>query len=74
MERVTNKERLQSIKDSLTKGINFIKSDKVKINKDFGGMGIIEINKNIGSDLCCLYNSLEQLESLINQKKVYKIR
>jgi len=73
MKRVTNKERLQSIKEDLIKGINFIKSDKIKIIKNYGSLGNKEINKNVGSDLCYLYNALEQINSLLDNKKIMRL-
>lgn len=70
MKKVTNRERLEEIRDSLEKGINFIQSDSVEIIKDYGSMGKVSINKDVGSDICYLYNALEQVVSLIDKKVI----
>ena len=74
MKRVTNKERLLNIKRQLELCVDFIKDPKVEIIKDYGSMGKIAINKNIGSDICGLYYAIEKIESLINKDKVEVIK
>ena len=74
MKQVTKKERLNDIKEYLIKGIDFIKQDNVEIIVNYNSMGKSSINKEIGSELCYLYRALEELESLILNQKVMRVK
>ena len=73
MKTITKKEQLQNIKEDIEKGLNFIKSEKVIISVNFGSMGIKEINKNIGSDLCYIRNALDKLNNFMENKKIMRV-
>ena len=69
MRTITKKEQLAGIKEDLERGIAFIKSDKTEVvrllnNKKYA------IDKNVGSDLCYLYNALDEVNNLLANKKV----
>ena len=44
---------------------NFIQNETVSVSMNFGSMGKSEINKQIGSELCYLYQAVEKLEQFI---------
>lgn len=68
--------RIQDAIDQLDRGINFIKSPDTIIGRRSGsrstltynderGLPHISIQKDIGSELCCLYNARHVLQLLL---------
>ena len=70
LKRVTKKQQIESIIKNLQKGIEFIKREDVSIVIPMCPTGI---NKEIGSELCYLYNALRDLKTLQEGVKVERV-
>lgn len=76
-------QQLQNIQYSLKKGIDYLKKDSTLVcsdslphnlsfyNKD--GKGITPMNKFVGTDLCYLYNALQNITEIILSEQKVKI-
>ena len=60
---------LADIIGRLERAERFIKNDSTEIVRDFGGSGKASINKEIGSDLCYLYQAKTRLIDFLNSAK-----